>query len=86
MRERRVRSDFTALTSAVSIHAPVRERLQSSADLLVAVVSIHAPVRERLARTLNTGANSGFNSRSREGATLSRVKILSCIMFQFTLP
>ena len=31
----------------VSIHAPVRERLNHPAELEVDVVSIHAPVRER---------------------------------------
>ena len=55
----------------VSIHAPVRERLDGDVVLFDAnPVSIHAPVRERRNTAMISGITAGFNSRSREGATL----------------
>ena len=56
---------------AVSIHAPVRERLDQLRQLAIAqAVSIHAPVRERPKNSLILTVGLCFNSRSREGATL----------------
>ena len=60
----------------VSIHAPVRERLdvvkQSTAWY---AVSIHAPVRERHINTKVGTASGRFNSRSRKGAT-QRIQLM----------
>ena len=53
----------------VSIHAPVRERLDEGKLVPCYLVSIHAPVRERLHCLLEHIGGFGFNPRSREGAT-----------------
>ena len=60
---------------SVSIHAPVRERQLCSPSAHVLIVSIHAPVRERQLSIAFTNSWSGFNSRSREGATLIKAKL-----------
>ena len=73
---------------AVSIHAPVRER-RAEAEALrrMNIVSIHAPVRERRKSKSDCGSSSGFNSRSREGATyVGRMQNCVEMWFQFTLP
>ena len=62
----------------VSIHAPVRERLNIySAVGCCHKVSIHAPVRERLASSSIFYSSFSFNSRSREGATLRSCSALA---------
>jgi len=73
----------------VSIHAPVKERRAcSTAKLPPTCVSIHAPVKERRdLKQLRSEVESGFNPRSREGATVDAIE-LYCrgILFQSTLP
>ena len=70
----------------VSIHAPVRERPNSFAFSKSKSVSIHAPVRERQIKHHFDQLKTGFNSRSREGATWIGGKSASDEAFQFTLP
>ena len=55
----------------VSIHAPVKVRRILN-DILsdIDFVSIHAPVKVRLVGHGRFGETWGFNSRTREGATL----------------
>ena len=67
----------------VSIHAPVRERRyrEFRPDAILSV-SIHAPVRERRSRKRRLfRIISGFNSRSREGATLCRAPTAQAVGF-----
>ena len=66
----------------VSIHAPVRERHGASVRIIAgSVVSIHAPVRERRHFQSTEKTTSGFNSRSREGATNLSVSHTTLICF-----
>ena len=53
----------------VSIHAPLRERQHGEQIEKQRAVSIHAPVKERQHVRACRSAKTGFNSRSREGAT-----------------
>ena len=53
----------------VSIHAPARERLNKAGESSLVCVSIHAPARERPCINLRADMCTGFNPRSREGAT-----------------
>ena len=55
--------------SHVSIHAPVRVRLDCRYYIFGICVSIHAPVRVRLSRIVTRSFSFSFNSRTREGAT-----------------
>ena len=49
-------------------------------------VSIHAPVKVRRRRLTMAIRSEGFNSRTREGATLPRLKGMILNLFQFTHP
>ena len=64
---------MTIQHTAISIHAPSRERLQSyDIPWLVTLISIHAPSRERPLEMLTSKSLTHFNPRSLTGAT-SRV-------------
>ena len=70
MRERLARFYNRVNLPVVSIHAPVRERRDFKLqDFVDSKVSIHAPVRERRRNKKSGLPHSGFNSRSRKGAT-----------------
>ena len=57
----------------VSIHAPVKVRLKMIDELSQWEVSIHAPVKVRLETVTNLSSCSGFNPRTREGATVTKL-------------
>ena len=70
----------------VSIHAPVRVRRGNLVVKVCLDVSIHAPVRVRLYPSTALPMQSGFNSRTREGATQNLCVSVFVCLFQFTHP
>ena len=80
-------SDYL-INTAISIHAPSRERRQLFNSVkLAGIISIHAPSRERRRRGKMLWTTSDFNPRSLTGATLVTDDVLDKIQkFQSTLP
>ena len=77
----------TFIPSGVSIHAPVRVRLDFySGEFAFLSVSIHAPVRVRQRLKLIRLMLNSFNSRTREGATKAEADKADAEQFQFTHP
>ncbi len=70
----------------VSIHAPVKGRLEKKSVELSNGVSIHAPVKGRLTHHSATTDVDGFNPRPREGATIGDPLIRLHAVFQSTPP
>ena len=60
----------TDTKAVVSIHAPVRMRRWKFSNLCPFLVSIHAPVRMRPFQRIGSMSSVGFNSRTREDATI----------------
>ena len=70
VRVRRQATRWAHVDAVVSIHAPVRVRPEKTAlKEYLSHVSIHAPVRMRLLKVCFNFRYSGFNPRTREGAT-----------------
>ena len=63
--------DLNDIQLFVSIHAPVKVRLPIYKQMTLPNVSIHAPVKVRRLIHDRFSIKNGFNSRTREGATLN---------------